>query len=259
MKNHPDLTEPNERSIDTCTHPNRVMLWANDPGKDRVLIYRPGCGLWSCPGCRKTLQRYWVLRVGKHVSKSMKDGGLWEFVTVTSHEKLKTLEATIAVWPKAWSKLYNKLKYNTPGKLQYVLVPELHENGRMHAHLIVEQTLPTRWWKDAARKAGLGYMAEAEPLNHEWSAAWYVSKYLGKNVGEQDFPKGFRRIRTSQGWPELEPMQGDGVTTFEVIPTKAQQLIALKAWRKSGATVYDLTDGRYIFHDGEFVDSLTIW
>lgn len=259
MKNDPNKPDEKDSIPDECTHPNRVMLWALEPDKKRILIYRPGCGLWTCPGCRKRLQRYWILRVGRGVQEYAKDGGLFQFVTVTSHEKLKTMQATVGIWPKAWSKLYNRIKYNTAGKVHYVLVPELHKNGRLHAHLIVESQAPQRWWKDAARKSGLGFMAEAEKLEGEWAAAWYVSKYLGKDLGDFDWPKGFRRIRTSQAWPELEKMKGGDLMEFKAVTSKAAQRYSIRHWFNNNFEVYDLTDGRWLHYEGEFVDTLGIW
>lgn len=243
-----------------CIAPNRVMLWALSKDTGMIMIYRPGCGTWKCPGCAKRLQRYWTLRVGRHVANRIEGGEHWQFVTLTSHEKLKTMEATVAVWPNAWGKVYNRLKRKNGGKVQYVLVPEFHQDGRMHAHLLTETHIKQKWWKDNARESGLGYQAKVKDIEGDGSrASWYVSKYLGKGMNEGGWPEGFRRIRTSNGWPDLPKHEGQSDLEFDVVKGKGDQKFHLLHWMRNGFTVYDLTVGRYLYHDGELVDASTIW
>lgn len=254
------LDEPVIRTDEPCTAKNRVMLWSYGKETGLIYIYRPGCGTWGCTGCRKRLQRYWTLRISKHVEGGVSKGEHWQFVTLTSHEKLKTMEATVAVWPDAWGKLYQRLKRNNGGKIQYVLVPEFHQNGRMHAHMLTETYIKKRWWKTNARECGLGYQAEVEDIvENGSSAAWYISKYLGKDMDEGNWPHGFRRVRTSRGWPDLPKHDFGSDLDFDVVVGKGEQQFYLRHWQQNKKTVYDLTDGIYLYHEGIFVDAKTVW
>lgn len=255
-----EIHKPAIREDEPCEAKNRVMLWARSNETGMILIYRPGCGTWLCNGCRKRLQRYWTLRISKHVSGSVAKGEHWQFVTLTSHEKLKTMEATVAVWPSAWNKLYGRLKRNVGGKVQYVLVPEFHADGRMHAHMLCETYIKQRWWKDNARSSGMGYQVKVKDIDDDGAAAsWYVSKYLGKDMTRENWPQGFRHVRTSQGWPDLPDHEMSSELDFSVVASKSEQRYSLLHWARNRFTVYDLTTGRYLYHDGELVDSTTIW
>ena len=46
-------------------------------------------------------------------------------------------------------------------------------------------------------------MAESDPLKRDdvFYAIFYVTKYVGKSLGVHDWPKSYKRIRTSQKWP----------------------------------------------------------
>lgn len=249
-----------QREIEPCEASNRVMLWALNKDTGVIFIYRPTCGTWGCNGCRKRLQRYWTLRISKHVSARVSGGEHWQFVTLTSHEKLKSMEATVAVWPNAWNKIYGRMKRTSGGKVQYVLVPEFHQDGRMHAHMLCETYIKKRWWKDNARASGLGYQVEVRDVEGDGaSASWYVSKYLGKDMTVENWPKGFRHVRTSQGWPDLPNYHLESELDFDVVAKKSEQRFHLWHWAKNRFTVYDLTTGQYLYHDGELVQSVTIW
>lgn len=252
----PPIINPEE----PCESNTRVMLWARSEESGMILIYRPGCGTWKCSGCRKRLQRYWTLRISTHVAGQIDKGEHWQFVTLTSHEKLKTMEATVAVWPNAWNKIHARLKRNVGKKVQYVLIPEFHQDGRMHAHMLCETHIKKRWWKDNARASGLGYQVEVRDVNGKGlQASWYVSKYLGKDMDVGNWPAGFRHVRTSQGWPDLPDHEMQSELDFAVVAKKSDQWFHLRHWALNKFTVYDLTDGQYLYHEGELVQSKTIW
>jgi hypothetical protein len=85
--------------------------------------------------------------------------------------------------------------------LQYLYIPEHREGFNFHVHLITTATLPTRWYKDNAAKTGLGYQAKASRIDHAAECGGYVAKYLGKALSNMVYPKYFRRVNTSRGWP----------------------------------------------------------
>jgi len=124
-----------------------------------------------------------------------------DFLTLTSHEGLSPA-MTIKVFRHAWDQLNKRIRRASPD-YQYLCIPEQHQDGRLHAHLIETTKLGTRWYKDNARECGLGYMAEESKVYSPEGAAWYVVKYLSKNMLDARWPEDFRRVRTSRGWPKL--------------------------------------------------------
>jgi hypothetical protein len=135
-----------------------------------------------------------------------------DFITITSHERLKTFTDTETVWRKAWSVLYAALKRKSR-RLEYMVIPEKHKDGRMHVHALWTAEVSERWLKDNARKRGLGYMADVRQVKEIGHAASYVTKYIGKDLGT-DVPKRFRRVRVSQGFPEI-PKPETELSVFE--------------------------------------------
>jgi len=67
--------------------------------------------------------------------------------------------------------------------------------------LITTATLPEKWYKDNAAQTGLGYQAKAVPIVHATECGAYVGKYLAKALSNMRYPKYFRRVNKSQGWP----------------------------------------------------------
>lgn len=145
----------------------------------------------------------WKLRAQIGVRAMLNAGERVDFVTITSHEKLKSFEATEAVWRSAWPVLYNAVK-RQKHDLKYFIVPEKHKDGRMHVHIIWNADVTKRWLKDNARKRGLGYQADVSHVKDWGNAIRYVTKYLSKGLGEE-MPKRFRRVRVSQNWPDVPP------------------------------------------------------
>lgn len=192
-----------------CQAQRRPILIGEHTGEKTAIVYVPRCKQWSCPYCAIVNRSQWAMRIHDGVENYKSDGlEDWSFLTLTSRGYLSTFEETVKAWPKAWSRLSSRLRRKTKG-LKYVLLPEQHKDGRLHVHLVTTARPTKRWLKDSSFACGLGYMADAEPLKSSKKAAWYVSKYLGKTLGVLDWPPKFRRIRTSQKWPQLEHADED--------------------------------------------------
>jgi len=86
--------------------------------------------------------------------------------------------------------------------LQYLYTAETIDDGHFHVHLITTATLPTRWYKDNAAETGLGYQAEAKPVHSAIQCGGYIGKYLGKALASGKWPKYWRRMNKSNGWPK---------------------------------------------------------
>lgn len=219
----------------TCTTPNRPFLRGVNPAEKRAVFFQPRCKLWSCPACAEINKSLWAVRAYSAAEQLAGQGNKIDFLTLTSHEKLSAA-ASLAIWPKAWSKLRQRA-YRATGGFQYLLVPEQHKDGRLHVHAIETAGLGERWWKDNGRECGLGYMAEEEKALTAGGAAGYVVKYLSKSLAYTAWPKGFRRVRVSRQWPKMPKLPEIEGWTFEVLSQNEQLDLAFDDLQRAGYTV----------------------
>lgn len=209
------------RAETVCQARNRPYLVGVNSHIKRAVLFQPRCKSWSCPVCAKINRALWAVRafhgariIHETLSKPI------DFLTLTSHEKLGP-SASLAVWPEAWKRLRMRARY-AAGGFDYLLVPEQHEDGRLHVHAIETAALGTRWWKDNARECGLGFMADEQEARTPQGAAYYVVKYLTKSIGYTEWPRGFRRVRTSHDWPKLPAPEAAPGWKFNAIPKDRQ-------------------------------------
>ncbi|HEY6020600.1 MAG TPA: hypothetical protein VIY48_12135 [Candidatus Paceibacterota bacterium] len=156
------------------------------------------CGSWYCPTCMKINARMWSWRVTIHMTLR---GGPAYFWTFTLGKKYKTATQGFAALPKLWDRLRKYLSRNMSGRWEYVAFVEGQPlRGHMpHFHIISLQKCPKRI-KDVAVWNGFGYEAKEKRITSA-KAASYVSKYASKQSPVT--PRGFRRVRASQGWSKL--------------------------------------------------------
>ncbi len=220
-----------------CNKPGRPLLRAKSDDKKEVILYRPRCGLWNCPGCGDHSKRKWVAKIGHGITEYQMMGMEWHFVTLTSHRKLKTAAATVKVFKDAWDTLGKRARRAHPG-MKYVLIPERHESGKLHCHLLTSAHMETRWYKDNSASCGLGYIAEEDRMLSIAKACGYASKYLTKQVGLDMWPKGYRRVRTSHRWPKLPALQKAAEFETEILPKQSTVVGERDWWQVKGYTVY---------------------
>lgn len=180
-----------------CETPNRPLLRALSEDRKLVLYFRPRCKSWNCPACAETNKRLWTARIYEGTSYLLQMGASISFTTLTTHEKLSSAQS-VKLFSQQWRKLHMRARRATGSAIrEYVLIPEKHKSGKLHAHMLDTFSLDTRWWKDNARACGMGFMAESEFAKTPGGAANYASKYLGKQLNER-WIKNFRRVRKSQ-------------------------------------------------------------
>lgn len=215
-------------------------------GKDAIamtaLVFMPNCGLWRCPYCAELKKQEWMLTAWSGSQKLAANGHELQFVTVTTRGGAgRTRERAFYALRDAWPKLRKKAQYKIQG-FEYIMIPEQHKNGIVHAHIIATGNLKKRWWKDEAYRAGMGYMADAETMADPVEAAGYVSKYLGKQLAGFQWPQGFHRIRRSANWPRLAEQPVDERYDYEVYKSKGALWWSIYFLRDSGYTV-TVTEG----------------
>lgn len=215
----------------------RPYLVGVDMAAKIATVFQPDCRTWSCPYCADMLKKEWMLRAMLLVNERPNDKD-FDFVTVTSSNKNRTFAATLRVLPDAWSKLYQRMK-RYDREFEYVVVPELHKNGRVHLHMITDFETPASYyvhrrersntqvrrvnkhghmdsfWRSIPPVCGFGYICDQEALEGDATkAAGYVAKYLTKQANLKRFPQNFKHIRASHGVPRV-PDNGNALANFD--------------------------------------------
>ncbi len=218
-----------------CIAPNRPMLKAVNRATRQVVFFRPACKSWGCPGCAQKRAKRWVY-VARHGTEALLQQGLHvDFLTVTSHEKLGAV-GSLSVLSSAWNKL-NRRIHRAADTADYFLVPEPHKNGRWHIHAIITAKLPKRWWKDNARACGFGYQSDVQEVRTLGGVHFYVTKYLTKSLQNSNLPRGFRRVRVSQGWPDLPELPSSPDWIFIVLERDRAVAWDVEAYEREGFSV----------------------
>lgn len=228
-----------------CEMPRRPFLLAVFMRHKAVLFFQPSCKQWKCPACAQSNRKRWALRAHYGYTVLAADSCPLYFATVTSHEKIRTVAESQRVFRDAWPDLRKRMNRAAPG-LAWFGIPEHHRDGVLHFHFITDAPLQERWLKDNARGVGFGYMADVELIQSAWRTAGYVLKYLGKDLGLLNWPKFYRRVRTSRNWPALPERELPPDVDIIKIPAHETLAEVVDTYRKRGYAI-------------SFVDHRTAW
>ena len=229
-----------------CSNPKAIWLVAMETERAILHVQRADCGLWTCPECAHKNQNRWRWRIALGGESMLAEGITIRFVTITSHEKLRTLESALPVWRNSWKKLHQRMKTAAGTKPEYAMFPERHRKGGLHMHMLVGADLPARFWKDSARSCGLGYIADSKPVNDVGKAVFYVTKYVTKSSRDNNWPENFHRVRVSHGWPKPPESGGMDSLTWEPVKTEKELLERFRAAKLDGITVVSKDTGEII-------------
>lgn len=198
-------------------------------------ILKTRCKRWDCPYCGEINRIQHRIKVYHGLKELESKGHKFDFVTITSSGKLKDTISCYRVFQKAWAKLSTryrrKVKEISGLQAEYVYIPELHKDNRLHWHGVFTGHISTRWWKDNCAECGLGYMAKSSELDSVSQGANYCLKYITKNVGQIIDIERFRRINYSRGFPPNIPSETNCNWYVLDKQTSIESLIE-SAWRK---------------------------
>lgn len=169
------------------------------------------CRSWACPRCRIKLGRQWMGRLAHHVFRPA------VMVTVTIDpatappEARDTKTAGALKWfsermRRLWQ-LVRRWCLKRSETFRYWRVLELQQNGRLHAHALVEGGPPgggardrhrrkwkawdvpryswaADWWRRAGRQVGFGITEGQTVVGPAEVSQAYCAKYLSKSRGE---------------------------------------------------------------------------
>lgn len=241
------------------------LLVGFDIAAKRALVTRADCDSWNCPECAARMREKWILRAEIGARELLGDGLRLDFVTITSHERLKTFAATEIVWRDAWDRLYKAIRRKAE-IFEYMVIPEKHQDGRMHVHALWTAGVSQKWLKDNARKRGLGFMADVRRVQTVQNATRYVTKYIGKDLGDE-VPPHFRRVRVSRNWAEI-PIPVTDVSDLEWCYVGSNGALSLmyERCKREAYDLIDLSTGAFfddvdlgtIAWNGKWIDKTTI-
>lgn len=186
------------------------------------------CKQWNCETCAAINARLHAVKVANGVYALMSAGIIPYFVTLTLPGNIGKARAFERL-ADMWKKMRNRWEYaaRVAGKtklkgltldaegmieleqsggvpLIFAAFVELQGRGVPHFHIVSTFAPKERTIKDWAVASGMGYQVKVERVKRGAGVAWYISKYAGKTQGKMGLPKGFRRVRYSEQFPDLK-------------------------------------------------------
>jgi hypothetical protein len=220
-----------------CTATYRVWIVAECERLKQAVAYQPRCGKWSCPHCASLNKDEWseiaiygVCNLAPTLSEP-------QFVTITSRGYV-TPARSLVIFKTAWPKLIRRIRYAQDEKPEYLLVPEHHKSGVLHAHILITANHSQHWWHDQAFASGMGFKAHTEPIYDPVLAGQYIHKELTKQMAGKSWPANFRRVRKSENWPLPKEQDRTG-WEYEVFKKEGDKNWQVHLLRDLGYEVYE--------------------
>ncbi len=184
----------------TYSRPILVGVVLNQPVR---YLYQPDCKTWGCPYCGRKNMLSWAAKIRDGIEYYQRSGFAdWSMITFTMSRYTRGFDKSLDEWPSRWAKISTRIRRLIPG-VRYMLIPEQHKDGTLHTHSLFSGKISNTWISKNCHTCGLGYMSKSKPMYSAYGAGKYVTKYLTKSLSTTAWPKGLRRIRTSQRWPEV--------------------------------------------------------
>lgn len=238
------------------------------------------CNHWDCPRCGLIRAKEEYARIVEGAKKLDNEGRKLYFLTMTCRGKELSrdqaekgyLEWTHRLLRTATDKARRKGDYWC-----YVQVTERQRRGHPHSHMLTtfcpddavsyakgemlpngrkarHDSLWSEWWRGANVRAGLGAECDISAVKTPEAVARYIGKYLFKQTAVDRWPKGWKRVRYSQNWPDLpditnptafpvikfadwfrvgdlrEPVRADSVYTYAAAQARGIENVIAPAW-----------------------------
>jgi hypothetical protein len=192
-----------------------LLLW-KEGDQNRFYAIRLRCKSWRCPVCRPKVNARDYHRIREGIRNH--PGGYVYMVLTLHQRKWPEKYAAYAALSRLWRKLRGRIERRW-GKLHYVAVVERHRNGWPHIHLAIQndalwgecadgkaENFSRRQLKPHAVASGFGFVTSIERVRSTDAIAGYLIKLTSdaESTGDAqvpfEAPKGFRRLRASQGF-----------------------------------------------------------
>jgi hypothetical protein len=190
------------------------------------------CNHWDCPRCGQLLARKNYGRIVEGSRTLAKKDDLY-FVTFTCRGRDISRAVAEAGYLKWTNRVLTAMRTRTKragATWAYVGVTERQKRGHPHSHLLTTykphdlrmgtatkyrandagepvgysvKVLRSDWLEARCIAAGLGPQYDISAVEDVEACSRYVAKYLFKDALLTKWPKGWRRVRYSQSWPQL--------------------------------------------------------
>lgn len=221
--------------IEKCPNTKGIVILGINEDHKIAMLFNPSCKSWDCPVCGPKNAENWAW-AGMTGAYKLLDDSPMVFCTVTSRP-YASVNQSLYFFKQNWPKLRKRITVKNSAKFEYMLIPERHKTGVLHAHFVANISITKRWLKDNAFECGFGYQAKVDPVDHAPGVAAYMTKYMAKSMTFTQWPDKFRRVRRSQNWPmpaQPEPLPGWAWTPRQFI---------------EDAELQDLLERQFAIHD----------
>ena len=240
-------SQTSEFTSETCAIPiptprciNNAPFFAWQSSEKGYVVAQGNCHSWSCPKCGINRAKAEYARIVEGCRTLATQHDLY-FVTITCRGRDISLEQAEAGYGKWTNKLLTALRTRASRDGQawhYVQVTERQERGHPHSHMITTwkphdlmpgtrddwkwvagelsvkkiEAARSSWFETRLVSAGLGNQYDVSKASNIEGVSRYVAKYMFKpSMFEANFPKGWKRVRYSQSFPELPTRQTDAI------------------------------------------------
>ena len=222
-----------------CTYHAPYFAYQNDTGAWH--LKQGNCHHWDCPRCGLGRAKQEYARMVTGCTELAKQYPLY-FITITCKGREETWQHAEQHYGERTNRLLDacRAQWKRAGnQWHYVQVTERQKRKHPHSHIIttfcpkkpsrttvrkkVQQEsgqykvvlsthIRSNWFADALHRAGLGAQYDISEVQSAEGASRYVAKYLFKpTIFTADWPKGWKRIRYSQGFPEAPERETNAI------------------------------------------------
>lgn len=131
--------------------------------------------------------------------KSRRAGGQWHYVQVTERQRRKHPHSHF-------------ITTFTPGDIRPGTDAEWRQKNPTNRKKRPSTFVRSDWFQGQIIRSGLGSQYDVSEVRNAEAASRYVAKYLFKpTIFTTDWPKRWKRIRYSQGFPQQEEQQSEAI------------------------------------------------
>lgn len=221
----------------TCSY--RAPLFAIVTGQ-KARVTQGCCNHWDCPRCGEIRAREEYGRIVSGCRELAANRNIW-FLTITCKGADLSLEEAEEHYLEWTHRFLDNARKRCKAEAQdwhYVQVTERQKRAFPHSHILTtfpvsdayldwkpdwvtrpdgkrynewKSALRSDWMAKAVRLAGLGEQYDISVVDNVEAASRYVAKYLFKETLLTTWPKGWKRVRYSQGWPKLPKLKTEAI------------------------------------------------
>ena len=240
------LSTAKKKNMDACM--NNAPYFAYQIGGKKWGIVQGCCNNWNCPKCGQTRARQEYGRIVAGAREIAKTDALY-LMTLTCRGRDVSLEEAENHYLEWTNSLLTRLRTSqkrSGKKWLYASVTERQKRRHPHSHFITtycpddalevkkgkwkyfhvvpkrirapHNTLQSEYLERACAECGLGYQYDISRLESVEAGSRYAAKYLFKEgIFSTIWPKGWRRVRYSNGWPTLPEQSGDAIVLLSAM------------------------------------------